>query len=526
MSAQAQQASTAPATSEVSGGLEEIVVTAERREENIQNVPIAVTAFTAEATAEPQPHGHPRAGQSHAGRQPRRRRAVLGRPLGAVGLDPRHRPGRFRVQPEPRRRRLSRRRVPGAHDRREPEPARRGPHRDPEGSAGHAVRRQHHRRRDQHRHPYPGNEARFIGTATGGQYNRRDIALHRRHADHQGHAAQSRSACPRRTRPAGSRSFPIRAAPVRLRPRSSSIRRPPIRRPATRPTTTTAAPASRDPRQDAVERIRQAQLSPSRPTGRTRTRPRCPTRSSASTARTWPLDVLDAVQPVHQQQRRHDARRHRRGRASGRSCRRRGPTTSFAGLCSQPRAQVPGLSQGGAAAARRRLRRRAARTVQLRPTSRAGLRYLGSNPPRLWFDYAATNTGNIDTTYANGPDFARHDQFGGSVTGVYDLTDGLTLKSITGYRQIRWDIGTDLDGTPETLQEVTDPQHSGRCRRSSSCSARRSTTGSTMSPACTTSRKPATCTTTCRSRACCTSTTWRTTSRTRITPPSSTPTSS
>ncbi len=35
----------------------------------------------------------------------------------------------------------------------------------------------------------------------------------------------------------------------------------------------------------------------------------------------------------------------------------------------------------------------------------------------------------------------------------------LTLKSITGYRQIKWDIGTDLDGTPETLQEVTDQQH-------------------------------------------------------------------
>ncbi len=35
----------------------------------------------------------------------------------------------------------------------------------------------------------------------------------------------------------------------------------------------------------------------------------------------------------------------------------------------------------------------------------------------------------------------------------------MTLKSITGYRQIKWNIGTDLDGTPETLQEVTDAQH-------------------------------------------------------------------
>jgi iron complex outermembrane receptor protein len=53
LSAQAQQASSTPPASEVSGGaLEEVVVTAERREENIQSVPIAVTAFTAESMQE------------------------------------------------------------------------------------------------------------------------------------------------------------------------------------------------------------------------------------------------------------------------------------------------------------------------------------------------------------------------------------------------------------------------------------------------------------------------------------------
>ena len=48
LSAQAQQAAlpNVPAASE--GSLEEVVVTAERREENIQNVPISVQAFTAE----------------------------------------------------------------------------------------------------------------------------------------------------------------------------------------------------------------------------------------------------------------------------------------------------------------------------------------------------------------------------------------------------------------------------------------------------------------------------------------------
>ncbi len=89
----------------------------------------------------------------------------------------------------------------------------------------------------------------------------------------------------------------------------------------------------------------------------------------------------------------------------------------------------------------------------------AGLTYLGSSQPRIYDTYAASNTGNIDTTYANGPDFARSDAFGGSITGVYQLTDTIDLKSITGYRQIDWKIGTDLDGTPETLQEVSDHQH-------------------------------------------------------------------
>src|SRR5262249_61548320 len=53
----------------------------------------------------------------------------------------------------------------------------------------------------------------------------------------------------------------------------------------------------------------------------------------------------------------------------------------------------------------------------------------------------------------------RQDVFGWSVTAVYSFSDALQLKSITGYRQIKWNIGTDLDGTPETLQEVTDAQH-------------------------------------------------------------------
>jgi len=131
----------------------------------------------------------------------------------------------------------------------------------------------------------------------------------------------------------------------------------------------------------------------------------------------------------------------------------------FALACTKPRAHIPGVSIGGA------------------PLLGAGYvggppgpynyatyltnpsAYLGTQQPRIWYSNAAVNTGNINSTYANGPDFARNDVFGFSATAVYNLSDTMTLKSITGYRQTSWNIGTDLDGTPETIQEVTDRQH-------------------------------------------------------------------
>ena len=135
------------------------------------------------------------------------------------------------------------------------------------------------------------------------------------------------------------------------------------------------------------------------------------------------------------------------------------PNGLFGGVCSQARAHVPGISIGGAPLL-------GAGYVGGPPgpfnaaNVAAGQPYLGSNSPRLYFNPAASMTGNPDTTYATGrPDFARNDVFGLSATGVYDINDSLKLKSITGYRQIKWNIGTQLDGTPETLQEVTDAQH-------------------------------------------------------------------
>ena len=78
--------------------------------------------------------------------------------------------------------------------------------------------------------------------------------------------------------------------------------------------------------------------------------------------------------------------------------------------------------------------------------------------PRLYWDFRNTQTGNIDSTYANGASFARFNAYGGSVTFDWSIMDNMKLKSITGARQIVWDIGTDLDGTPESQQEVTDEQ--------------------------------------------------------------------
>ena len=78
--------------------------------------------------------------------------------------------------------------------------------------------------------------------------------------------------------------------------------------------------------------------------------------------------------------------------------------------------------------------------------------------PRLYWDFANTQTGSIDTTYANGASFARYNAYGGSLTLDWDVMDNMQLKSITGWRGIKWDVGTDLDGTPESQQEVTDEQ--------------------------------------------------------------------
>jgi iron complex outermembrane receptor protein len=74
---------------------------------------------------------------------------------------------------------------------------------------------------------------------------------------------------------------------------------------------------------------------------------------------------------------------------------------------------------------------------------------------RLLYNAADTNTGNIDTTYATGPNFDKMDSFGGSFTLDYSLADNLSLKSITGYRRLNWKTGMDEDGSPVDILETS-----------------------------------------------------------------------
>lgn len=131
----------------------------------------------------------------------------------------------------------------------------------------------------------------------------------------------------------------------------------------------------------------------------------------------------------------------------------------LAGLCASLRSHVPGVSTGGAALLGAGYVGGPAGPFNYATYLTNPAAYLGSQQPRL-YDYPGANqTGNIDTTYANGPDFADNNYFGFSVTEQHQFNDDLSFKSISGYRQITWSIGTDLDGTPETLQEVSDHQH-------------------------------------------------------------------
>jgi outer membrane receptor protein involved in Fe transport len=57
-------------------------------------------------------------------------------------------------------------------------------------------------------------------------------------------------------------------------------------------------------------------------------------------------------------------------------------------------------------------------------------------------------TGDIDTSYADGNNFSDLENYGFAGTLEFDLSDNITLKSITAYRELHWLVGMDLDGSP------------------------------------------------------------------------------
>jgi len=57
-------------------------------------------------------------------------------------------------------------------------------------------------------------------------------------------------------------------------------------------------------------------------------------------------------------------------------------------------------------------------------------------------------TDDIDTSYANGNNFSNMRTYGVSGTATFDLNDDIQLKSITAYRELHWVSAMDLDGSP------------------------------------------------------------------------------
>jgi iron complex outermembrane receptor protein len=67
-------------------------------------------------------------------------------------------------------------------------------------------------------------------------------------------------------------------------------------------------------------------------------------------------------------------------------------------------------------------------------------------------------TGNPDTTYSTGPDFNHMDVYGLSLTADWKLAPNMELKSITGYRRMNWDVALDTDGSPIDINQDSQKQ--------------------------------------------------------------------
>jgi iron complex outermembrane receptor protein len=74
---------------------------------------------------------------------------------------------------------------------------------------------------------------------------------------------------------------------------------------------------------------------------------------------------------------------------------------------------------------------------------------------RLLYGPAVVNTGNIDTTYATGQNFDMMDSYGASATVDWELDPAFKIRSITGSRRLHWASGLDTDGSPIDFFETS-----------------------------------------------------------------------
>jgi iron complex outermembrane receptor protein len=62
-------------------------------------------------------------------------------------------------------------------------------------------------------------------------------------------------------------------------------------------------------------------------------------------------------------------------------------------------------------------------------------------------------TGNPDLSYGVGPDYDKMDQFGTSVTVDWEVADETHLKSITGYRRLEWNVALEPSAAPVLMNQ-------------------------------------------------------------------------
>ena len=64
-------------------------------------------------------------------------------------------------------------------------------------------------------------------------------------------------------------------------------------------------------------------------------------------------------------------------------------------------------------------------------------------------------TGNKDTSYASGNDFSQLHDYGLGWTNEFQVTPNLLIKSISAYRRLIWNAGTDGDGSPLNILQLS-----------------------------------------------------------------------